>query len=147
MRVNVVDYDDPKIEAAWSSEQKDNVAAYLKREGLVHGQIAENPDWFIVPYVSIWRIAGIKNLNAIGWWAISGDLPTDYCSSKGISDAREAIRYFAKTWDEVSRCMLQGKPHSQITIGKEEDWPELGDLLSRRSRILSNWAEDDEIWN
>jgi hypothetical protein len=145
--IGKMDYDDSKNESVWLDEQKDNVAAYLKNEDLSHGKISERPDWFVAPYVSIWRIAGIKNPKTTGWWAISGDLPTDYCSSKNISNARDAMRHFAKTWDEVSSYMLQGKPHPEITIGKESDWPELGDLLSKRSKILQSWAEDDELWN
>ena len=140
-------YDDPELEAEWLQKQKDQIEAYLIKEGIEHGAIAEKPDWFVAPYVSIWRIAGYNKPQTTGWWAISGDLPTDYCSSIDINDARSAMYHFAKIWDEVSECMIQGKPHPDITIGNEGDWPELGDLLKRRSMILSDWVKDDELWD
>ena len=140
-------YDDPHLEAIWLQEQRSQIESYFKKEGIKHGAIAEKPDWFVAPYVSIWRIAGHANPETEGWWAISGDLPTDYCSSSGIKDARSAMYHFAKIWDEVSECMIRRKPHPDITIGKEDNWPELGDLLKRRSMILLDWAKDKELWD
>ncbi len=140
-------YDDPELEAEWLQEQRDQIEAYLKKEGIEHGVIAKKPNWFVAPYVSIWRIGSYTNPKTTGWWVISGDLPTDYCSSNGIEDARSAMYHFAKTWNEVSECMISGKPHPDATIGNEDSWPELGDLLKRRSMILSDWAKDDELWD
>ena len=63
-------YDDPELEAEWLQKQKDQIEAYLIKEGIEHGAIAEKPDWFVAPYVYIWRIAGYNKPKNTGWWAI-----------------------------------------------------------------------------
>ena len=139
-------YDDPAVEAQWVVDQRKRVNAYLEKEGCTHAGVAQEPDWFIAPYLAIWRIASVKAPGATGWWAISGDCPTDYLSSKGILNSRDAMRAFSRQWREVAECMLKGISHPTIHIGSPEDWPELGDLLKRRAKILAGWAEDNEIW-
>ena len=82
----------------------------------------------------------------MGWWAISGDLPTDYVSRGKIAHPREALRAFAHHWREMSDYMLRGEEHPDVKIGTPDQWPELGDLLRRRAQGLQSYADDDDIW-
>jgi len=84
--------------------------------------------------------------DAIGWWAISGDLPPDYLSGGDAADARAAMAAFARRWHEISSYMLRGERHPRVTIGPPGKEREFGDLLSRRAGILEDWANDDEMW-
>jgi hypothetical protein len=140
------DYDDPKLEAQWLTEQRDNVQQYLKDQGVQHRGVASEPEWFVAPYVSVWAIKSIERLGEIGWWAVSGDLPTDYLSGHDATDARTALAAFAKRWREVSSYMLRGEAHPTIKIGRPDDCQKLGDLLCKRSEIIEEWSNDDAMW-
>jgi len=140
------DYDDPKVEAEWLAKQREAVLRYLQDEGIRHGGVAPDPDWFVAPYVSIWTVESGTRPGAIGWWAICGDLPTDYLSGEDAADARGAMAAFAHRWREVSAYMLRGERHPTVTIGPAGRERELGDLLSRRAGILEDWTNDDEMW-
>ena len=73
-----------EAEERWCYEQQRKVADYLRSQGLNHGRIGEWPAWHIDPFVSIWAIESLDWPGWIGWWAISGDLPTDYISSADV---------------------------------------------------------------
>jgi hypothetical protein len=145
-RIMAEDYDDPEVEERWCTEQRDHVEEYLKAQNVVHGEIGEWPAWHVPPYVAVWAIESRKNPGWVGWWAISGDVPTDYISAEKVKHPREAMRIFSEVWGEVSGYMLRGEHHPTIRIGKEEDWPVLGDLLKRRSELLAQFADDDSAW-
>lgn len=144
--MNSADYDDPKLEAEWVAKQRETILRYLQDEGVRHGGVASDPDWFLAPNVSIWVVESPTRPGAIGWWAISGDLPTDYLSGRDAADAREAMAAFARQWHEVSAYLLRGEQHPTETIGPPGREREFGDLLSRRAGILEDWAKDDEMW-
>jgi hypothetical protein len=144
--VNSADYDDPKIEAEWLAERRQRILGYLRDEGIQHGGVAADPDWFLAPYVSIWMVESMTRPGAIGWWAISGDLPTDYLSGGDAPDARIAMAAFARRWREVSSYMLRGERHPTVSIGPPGREREFGDLLNRRAGILEDWANDNEMW-
>ena len=144
--MNSDDYDDPKLEAQWLSEQRVNVQRYLQDEGLKHGGVASESAWFVAPYVSVWTIKSMIASAAVGWWAISGDLPTDYLSGRDAIDARTALAAFAHRWREVSNYMLRGEEHPTVSIGRWRDRRELGDLLRRRAQTIEDWTHDDQMW-
>jgi hypothetical protein len=138
------DYDDPEVEAQWLKEQHATVKHYLDREEVRHRGVASAPEWFLTPYVSVWKVE--SDHGVVGWWAISGDLPTDYISGSGATDARSALSAFARRWREASACMARGEEHSTVRIGNVQNRRELGDLLSRRAEILQEWVNDDAMW-
>jgi hypothetical protein len=139
-------YDDPELEAAWLSEQREVVLLYLSGQGAKHGGLPDEPAFFVVPYVAIWAVNSRKFPGSIGWWAVSGDLPTDYVSSTGIGDARAAMRAFSRRWQELADDMLRGRTHPDSVIGTPDQWPELGKLLKSRADLFSDWADDESIW-
>jgi hypothetical protein len=140
------DYDVPEIEARWLVEQRGNVQRYLDDEGVRHLGVASEPAWFVAPYVSVWTVQSIAKPGAINWWAISGDLPTDYLSSHDATDPRSALAEFAKRWREVALYMLRGEEHPAIKIGNPQNRRELGDLLMRRAQVFESWVDNAEMW-
>jgi hypothetical protein len=125
------DYDDPTREAQWLVEQRANVERYLKSECLLYCGVASESEWFLAPYVSVWIIESLRVPGAIGWWVISGDLPTDYLSGNDATDARSALAAFANCWREASAYMLRGEDCPKVRIGRAWNRRELGDLLRR----------------
>jgi hypothetical protein len=137
---------DAAAEEAWVSEQRSTVADYLRREGVEHGAIGAWPAWHVQPYLAILAIESFGAPGRVGWWTISGDVPTDYVSFDDADHPREVVRHFARQWAEVSAFMLRGEPHPEATIGTPDQWPALGDLLRRRAELLRSYATDDSIW-
>ena len=142
------DYDDPEIEEAWCAERRAQVADYLRKQGVKRGRIGEWPAWHLAPNVSVWAIESTDTRGAVGWWAICGDLPTDYVSGRGTRDPREAVRAFASRWREASALMHRGEPHPELVLGSTpEERKPLARLLEARAMLLARMVEDEEIWD
>ena len=137
---------DDENEEAWVNSQRAVVAAYLKQEKVQHGEIAEWPAWHCQPVLAVWAIESRTSPGRVGWWAISGDIPTDYVSFADADHPREVVRHFARHWAELSDFMIRGERHSESNIGTPDQWPELGQLLQRRSNMLKDLAEDHSVW-
>jgi hypothetical protein len=88
----------------------------------------------------------LKVPGAVGWWVITGDLPTDYISSKSANHPRQALQALAESWDDVASHMRAGTPHPSISFGPPEMRSELLPILEKRAEILHRFAEDDSIW-
>jgi hypothetical protein len=141
------DYDDPQIEEAWCNERRQDVRDYLRRQGVMHGEIGEWPAWHVVPYVSIWAIESRVIPGAVGWWVICGDLPTDYVSAAKIKHPREAMAEFGKRWAKIIPYLQQGKPHPKFAVRMEGKRRQLAPLLKARAKLLSGWAKDETLWD
>jgi Domain of unknown function (DUF4826) len=72
---------DDQTEESWCNAQRDAVANYLRSQRLEHGEIGDWPAWHVAGCVAIWAVESKARPEWIGWWVISGDLPTDYCSA------------------------------------------------------------------
>ncbi len=143
------DYDDPDVEERWCSEQKKIVADYLRSQQLSHGRIGEWPAWHVAPHVSIWAIESLARPEWIGWWAICGDLPTDYISAADVAPPqhpRTAMRVFAQNWLEVVKAWKEGRDIDNTRIGDSNSRDELRPLLESRATLLMEWAEDNSLW-
>jgi hypothetical protein len=141
------EFDDPEREAGWIRDQREALLEYLAREQVSHNGVPERPDWLIAPYVAIWSVESKKRPGAVGWWAISGDVPTDYMSSSEIRDARMAMRVFSRRWAKASKQMAAGVEPEEFRIGKAERWPQLAPLLASRAKLLGDWADQDDMWS
>ncbi|OWY70207.1 hypothetical protein B7486_15505 [cyanobacterium TDX16] len=144
-----IDYDDPKFEQNWCNEQRNIVAAYLLSQKVVHGRIGDWPAWHVVPYVSIWAIESKARPEWIGWWVVSGDLPTDYISSTDVKPSqhpRRAMQVFSQKWLELVNAWKDGREVEDMSIGDENSREELIPLLEARSRLLMRFVEDDSYW-
>ncbi len=143
------DYDDALVEERWCTEQQKTVADYLRSQKVKHGRIGEWPAWHVPPYVSIWAIESLAQSDWIGWWVISGDLPTDYISSADVQPPqhpRKAVRVFARNWLEVVKAWREGREIENTRIGDPSSHEELGRLLEKRAKLLMEWADDDSLW-
>jgi hypothetical protein len=133
-------------EDIWIEAERKQAEDYLREQGVDHLGVGEFPAFHVHPYLALWAVQSKSSPGSIGWWAITGDLPTDYISSNEGRHPREALRAFARHWRKVSGCMLRGEPHPDYRIGTSDESSELGGLLGRRAEIIQRYADDDEIW-
>src|SRR5713226_4577444 len=109
------DYDDPAVEERWCNGQRANVSNYLRSQEVKHGRIGDWPAWYIAPSVSIWAIESSAQPEWIGWWVISGDLPTDYISTADVQPPqhpRKAIRVIAERWLKQAAAWNDGRDYA-----------------------------------
>lgn len=137
---------DPAVEERWCADCRAQVADYLLDQGVAHGSIGEWPAWHVAPYVSLWAIESRRSSGRVGWWAICGDLPTDYVSAERIKHPREALRAISERWLEVARAMRLEEEHPTVTIGRLADVGDLAPLLEARAATLSRFVSDEAIW-
>ena len=143
------DYDDPEVEQEWCNGRRLRVIEYLRSQGVNHGEVGEWPAWHVAPFVSVWAIESLVRPGWIGWWAISGDLPTDYISAADIEPPqhpRKALRAIAERWLEVVRAWNEGREYENFSIAGGRQNPELAPLLEARARIFIDWTDDDSYW-
>ena len=144
--MNSPDWDSEAEVEMWCAEQRLVAAEYLSRQPVRFGDLGHWPAWHVAPYVAIWAVESVATPGWVGWWVISGDLPTDYTSRSGANDPRGALALFARRWEEASKQMERGESHSDTSVDSAAAAPELGKLLMARSRILTTWASDSSLW-
>jgi len=128
---------------SWCATQRSVVIDYLGRQpGLVHGEVGDYPAWHIAPNISVWAIESVKSPGWVGWWAVAGDLPTDYCNAQDCRHPRLALRRIAETW----LCQLSSTGDNQTTIGETGLSAELVPLLQSRAKLLLEFAANDDLW-
>jgi hypothetical protein len=138
---------DPRpAEDGWKAAQRSLVEDYLQREGVDHLGVDEQPAFDVYPYLALWAVQSKASPGNVGWWAISGDLPTDYISSSEGRHPRAALRAISKNWFAASNFMVRGESPPGCTIGTPDQWPKLGDLLRSRAKTLKDYADDDTLW-
>ena len=138
--------DEIQPDVQWLAEQRERVLGYLEFEGVEHGGVPEDPDWFVAPYVAVWRVGSPEAPGEVGWWAISGDMPTDYISSSGAADALSAAGEFARNWRSYSEYLLRGQQHPRVAISGDARRKELGGRLWSSAELLSELAGEEDLW-
>lgn len=133
-------------EEAWVSREREKVVDYLSSQRCEHAGVGEWPAFHVDSYVALWAVQSPTASGQIGWWAISGDLPTDYMSSSSGYHPRDALRHFSAEWMTVAEAMARGEEHPRTKIGPPELWPQMAPLLKSRAEILKDFADDDGIW-
>ena len=136
--------DDPD-EAAWAAAQRKRVVEYLASQRVDHGGVSLEPRWFLSPYVAVWAVRSNANPDRIGWWAISGDLPTDYISCTDERDDADVLRSFASQWKEAAAQMAAGQQVPGYRIGPPGGEKELATLLLSRAEVLEDFANDMKV--
>ncbi len=147
--MDTTDYDDPEVERLWCEQQRSNVAEYLRSQGLAHGRIGDWPAWHLANYVSIWAIESLVRPEWIGWWAISGDLPSDYISAAGIEPPqhpRKALRAIAARWLNAVAAWEDGRESEGFSIAGGHRNLELAPILKSRAKTIIDWTDDDSLW-
>lgn len=129
-------------EAAWAATQRKRVVDYLASQKVQHAGVSLEPRWFLCPYVAIWAVRSKANPARIGWWAISGDVPTDYITCGQEQDNADVLLSFSRQWKEAAAQMATGAFLPGHRIGPPGREKELAPLLLSRAELLDDFAND-----
>ncbi|MEW6743974.1 MAG: DUF4826 family protein [Planctomycetota bacterium] len=119
-------------EDSWIEAEPKHAEDYLREQRVEHLGIGEDPAFHVHAYLALWVVQSKCSPGWIGWWVVTGDLPADYSSASEGRHPQEALRAFARHWQELSGFMLRGEEHPDLRVGTRDQWPELGELLPRR---------------
>jgi hypothetical protein len=126
-------------DAAWAADQRKAVEAYLQTQGCDHAGVSLEPRWYLPPYLAVWAVRSRANPDLVGWWAISGDVPTDYMTAaRELRSTADVLAAFGAQWSRAAEAMLQGE---YAGIGKPENIAELAPLLRTRATMLQELSE------
>jgi hypothetical protein len=133
-------------EERWCAEQRGNVLAYLRREGFDSPNIGKLPAWHIASVVSVWAVESLSQLGNVGWWAVSGDLPTDYTTCQGERHPRQALRDIGLRWQDAAARWARGEPAEGWGLDSADAERELAPMLATRAALLLEFAQNDVLW-
>ena len=132
----ITDRDD----AAWAADQRKVVEHYLQAQGCNHAGVSLEPRWYLLPYLALWAVRSKTNLDSVGWWAISGDVPTDYMTATPeLRTIADVLAAFGAQWSRAAEAMSRGH---YAGIGKRENIAELAPLLRTRAEMLQELSEE-----
>jgi hypothetical protein len=130
----------------WVLSQRSDVERYLEYQGIINPSVGPWPAWEVAPIFAIWAVESQRIPGKIGWWAFSGDCPTDYVSESGNCHPRAALKDLLDNWSECIPFMRKSVhgPHSRF--GPQDQLKFLAEILEKRASILIEWYLDDELW-
>jgi len=126
-------------DAAWAADQRRAVEAYLHRQRCDHAGVSLEPRWHLFPYLAVWAVRSKANPAQVGWWAISGDVPTDYMTATSkIRCTADVLAAFGAQWSQAAEAMSRGE---YAGFGEPENIAELAPLLRTRASMLQELSE------
>jgi hypothetical protein len=126
-------------DAQWADAQRRGVEAYLSLQQCNHAGVSLEPRWYLPPYIAVWAVRSKSNPGAVGWWAISGDVPTDYMTAtREIRSEADVLAAFGARWLDAAEAMSRGQ---HVGIGTPDQTAQLAPLLRSRAEILLDLAE------
>ena len=137
--------DDSEFEQ-WVSLERAKVESYLEAQGIENATVGPWPAFDVAPKFAIWPVESNKFGGRIGWWAFSGDCPTDYVSEDGNCHPRHALALLLERWRGYLPYMRRGEQPPDAEVGDPSNLPTLARLLEGRIAILSEWWLDDDLW-
>ena len=120
--------------------------AYLGEEGFLEPSIGDWPSWYVAPILSVWAVESVEHPGSVGWWAVSGDFPTDYTSRVGEANPRQALQDIGLRWKDAAAKWADGKPAEEWGLRNHAAEKELAPLLAARAELFLTIATDDSNW-
>ncbi len=139
-------YDDPEVLAAWIAECRKRLTDELGEECLRHCVIDEEPVAYAPGLACVWALHTPGAPDEVDWWAINGDVPTNYLPVSEAPDPRAFLRAIAPYWRATAYVLERGDQPAELAPVPPENRQRIGALLHRRADILDEWAADDEAW-
>lgn len=129
----------------WAGQERERVKLYLESEGIQSPNV-QWPAFDVPPYFAIWAVESKRSPGKVGWWAFSGDCPTDYVSEDGSCHPRNALKRLLQQWQSYLPELDAGRQPAGARIGTSQTPEGLGKLLESRITLLTRLLNDDERW-
>jgi hypothetical protein len=130
----------------WVEESREKAYSYLESQGIRNPNVGEWPAFEVAPYFAIWAIESQASPGKIGWWAFTGDCPSDYVSEDGSCHPRSALQTLISNWENYVSYLKRGTQPPETSFGSHSDPKELANLLVERISLLKGWGNDDKLW-
>ncbi len=131
--------------AQWHQAQQQQVADYVRRQGIFDTDITGEWLW-IIPHRAmlgrIWPKHGVSPK----YWIITGVVPTDHADSGVARNVREAARYFALKWQLEAARLGKGSGAAPSVAGDKIDWKDMENNIARRAEWLHDLMQDNRRW-
>ncbi len=75
----------------WVDQERSRVECYLETQGIASPSVGPWPAFEVFPHFAIWAVESKRQAGKIGWWAFSGDCPTDFVTEDGKCHPRNAL--------------------------------------------------------
>ena len=138
---------DDEAEELWFAQQRQNVCSYLVGQGIGSPNVGEWPAWHVAPVIAVWAVESQQNLGRVGWWAISGDLPTDYTTCGDERSPRQALHDIGVRWRDAAASWAVGERFDAMSLGSKEAELALAPLLASRAELLLDFSSNEDIWS
>lgn len=132
---------------SWVDSERKKVIKYLEKQRIAEPNVGPWPAFEVSPYFAIWAVESKKIKGKIGWWAFSGDIPTDYVSEDGKCHPRNALKILLNTWNSYMPFLKRGKQPPEMRFGDGNNLPYLAELLEKRISIFTEYLNDDALWD
>ena len=139
-------FDDPQVEEDWCAQQREHVEWFLDQQPITPGRIGEWPAFHIAPYMSLWAVESGVTPDQLGWWVITGDVPTDYFSAMELHHPREVLASAADRWQMLLDNIKAGKEDDSISLPGLAENPGLQEILRVRIELLRKTYNHEALW-
>ncbi|MHB9130989.1 MAG: DUF4826 family protein [Armatimonadota bacterium] len=137
-------FDDPVVQEAWCAESREKLLNKLAKDDFCYVTVSDEPLWWAPPLAAVWGIESIPGV--LGWYAISGDLPTTCLEVDGIEDARAFLRVISRQWQEAADALERDEPPVGFLSIPQKDRPRAARQLRHRAESLEWCAGEDSMW-
>ena len=120
----------------WSRESYQKATAHMADKGVLIDTVSMDNSRYLAPLLAIWKI---KSTDKDWFWAISGDLPTDFMTEEGATDPRDAVRAFSLQWQMKAEVIRVNPDADQTQL-------DFSALLIGRANGLYEIYEQEELW-
>lgn len=124
--------------AAWVRDKFQAANKYLAEKGIITTKVLTKESRYVAPLVAVWKFETSDNKKV---WVISGELPTDHVGVQAATNARDAMRHFALSWQMKAENILQ-----ELRTRPDQTQYQFAQLLIKRGEDLYSLVDDEALW-
>ncbi|KZX01939.1 hypothetical protein JL49_02985 [Pseudoalteromonas luteoviolacea] len=120
----------------WQRQHLQNAQKFLAEKGIITTKVVEKECRFLPPAIAIWKF---KDQKGKGYWAISGQMPTDATEESAATNPRDVLRYFSFQWQIKADGIMASGVQDKTQL-------DFANLLVNRAHALYDLYESDKLW-
>lgn len=120
----------------WMREQFQKANKHLAEHGVLYESVFVDECRYLAPFVAVWKI---KASDGKKFWAITGDVPSDFVGLDAAKTAREVMKHFSLQWQLKAEKLIQAG-------NTDETGKKYAGLLINSAENLYRLSENKELW-